>query len=381
MSLSYTTSDKRCTALCLVSLACVVGVWLLGSMTAHAEEASVTVEVASAPPLEHVRPNADLAHVTFTILLHGKPLSQGHIKLRLTAPPRPQILATGFPRVEGTPLLELASEFKDGTFTLQYFFPIRGAYTFDLDIAPVPGSPAFPPTSLRKTIHLSEDPAVARNAWLLIVGLFVLGGITGVIFARSAAARERLVSRAIIGPLVLCCGVLASVSTTSADVSHTKSAADAVPGHQVMRGDDGWEIEVRASPMPATVGQLVQLDIWLRKDDAVFAGLTEVSITATNQEDGETVIGTHILARQGHTAQSLQLFDGAPHTITVTARPGAEQASAVAPLTAVLSLDVVALHPPLAVQIRMMAIFLGVLVVGMVVGFCVPRTYKEQTGA
>jgi hypothetical protein len=295
--------------------------------------------------------------------------------------------------VEGTPLLELASEFTDGTFTLHYFFPIRGVYTVDLDISPVPGSPAFPPTSRRKTVHLSEDPAVARHAWLLIVGLFVLGGITGVIFARSAAAREGpdgpaptqsrqgLVSRAIMGPLALCCGALASVSTAAAEVSHTKSAPDAVPGHQVMRGDEGWEIEVRASPMPATVGRLVQLDIWLRQDEAVFAGLTAVSITATNQEDGETVIGTHILARQGHTSQSLQLFDGAPHTITVTARPGAAQASAVAPLTAVLRLDVVALHPPLAVQIRMMAIFLGVLVVGMVVGFFVPRTYKEQTGA
>ena len=146
-----------------------------------------------------------------------------------------------------------------------------------------------------------------------------------------------------------------------------------------MRGDDGWEIEVRASPLPATVGQLVQLEIWLRKDEAVFAGLTEVAITATNQEDAETVVGAHILAGQGHTSQSLQLFDGAPHSITVTARPVAAPASA--PLTAVLSLDVVALHPPLAVQVRMMAILLGVLVVGMVVGFFVPRTYKEQTGA
>ncbi len=53
----------------------------------------------------------------------------------------------------------------------------------------------------------------------------------------------------------------------------------------------------------------------------------------------------------------------------------------MAPLTAVLALDVVAMHPPLAVQIRMMALLLGVLVGGMVVGFFVPRTYKEQAGA
>jgi len=378
MSLSYATSDKRSTALCLVSLAWVVCVWLLGSTPGQAEEASVTVEVASTPPLERIRPNADLAHVTFTAWLHGKPLGQGHIKVQLTAPPRTQVLSTGFPRVEGTPLLILDSAFRDGTFTLQYRFPIRGTYTFDLEIAPVPGGPAFSPTRLRQTVRISENPVVVRNAWLLIVGLFVLGGVTGVIFARSAAAREKLLSRAIVGPLVLCYGALAPISTVAADVGqHTGTAADAARGHQVIRGDDGWELEVHSSPMPATVGHLVQLAIWLRKDGAGFAGLTEVVIAVVNQEEAETVVGTHILAPQGYTTQSLQLYDGAPHTITVTVRPGDGEASGVAPLTAVLGLDVLAMHPPLVVQIRMMALLLGVLVGGMVVGFFVPRTYKE----
>ena len=38
-----------------------------------------------------------------------------------------------------------------------------------------------------------------------------------------------------------------------------------------------------------------------------------------------------------------------------------------------LNVDVVALYSPLAVQIRMIAIALGVLGLGMVVGFCVTR--------
>jgi hypothetical protein len=101
-------------------------------------------------------------------------------------------LSTGFPRVEGTPLLALDSEFTDGSFNLQYVFPIRGTYTLDLGIAPVPGGPAFQPTRLHRMIRISENPVVARNAWLLIVGLFVLGGVTGRIFARSAAARKGL---------------------------------------------------------------------------------------------------------------------------------------------------------------------------------------------
>ena len=381
MSLSSAIAYKRLTALYLVLTACVVCVWLLWGTTAQTEEATATVAIASTPPLERIRPNADLAHLTFTTLLHGQPLSQGHIKLQLTAPPRTQVLSTGFPRVEGTPLLVLDSEFSDGTFTLQYVFPIRGTYTFDLELAPLPGGPAFQPTSRRQTVHIAENPVVVRNAWLLVVGLFVFGGVTGVIFARSAAARERLLSRAIVGPLVLCCGALAPISTVAADVGHTERAAHGAPAHQVMRGDDGWELEVHSSPAPATVGHLVQLAIWLRKDGAVFPGLTEVAIAVANQEEAQTVMGTHILAPQGHTAQSLQLYDGAPHTITVTAHPVGGEASGVAPLTAVLALDVVAMHPPLAVQIRMMALLLGVLVGGMVVGFFVPRTYKEQAGA
>jgi len=360
----------------------VVCIWLLCGTTGQAEEGTATVEIASTPPVERLRPNADLAHVTFAPLLHGKPLSQGHLKLQLTAPPRTKVLSTGFPWVEGTPLLVLDSAFRDGTFTLQYLFPIRGTYTFDLEITPVPGSPAFPPARLRKTVHISEDPAVVRNAWLLVVGLFVLGGVAGVVFARSATARERLLSLAIVALLGLCGGMLAPARTVAADTGqHTGTAADAAGVRQVVPGDAGWELEVHASPMPATVGRLVQLTVWLRQDGAVFPGPMEVSMAAVNQEHAETVLGAHIRAPQGQTSQSLQIYDGAPHTITVVARPVDGEATPVLPLTAVLSLDVVALHPPLAVQIRMMAILLGILVAGMVVGFCVPRTYREQAGA
>jgi hypothetical protein len=374
-------SYRQLAAIYLVSTACFVCVCWLWVAIGQAEDAAVTVEIASTPPLERLRPNTDLARLTLTAWLHGKPLGQGHVKVQLTAPPRTKVLATGFPRVEGTALLALDSELRDGTFTLQYLFPIRGTYTLDLDLAPVPGGPAFLPTSLRQTVRIYENPVVIRNAWLLIIGLFVLGGITGVIFARSAAARERLLTRAIVGPLVLLYGALAPVSTVSADAGHTKIATGVAQGHQVSRGDDGWELEVRSNPVPATVGHLVQLAIWLRKDGEVFPGMTEVVIEVANQEEAQAVVGTHIRARQGHTSQSLQLYDGAPHTATITVRPVVGAESGVAPLTAVLGLDVVALHPPMAVQIRMLALLLGVLVGGMVVGFCVPWASKEQAGA
>ena len=107
--------------------------------------------------------------------------------------------------------------------------------------------------------------------------------------------------------------------------------------------------------------------------------MTKVTTTVTSLEEGQTVVETSIRARQGHTVQSLQLYDGAPHTIAVTVRPVGSDARGWIPPTAVLNVDVVALPPPFTVQLRMLAILVGVLVVGMVMGFCVPRTYKEST--
>jgi hypothetical protein len=168
----------------------------------------MTVELTSTPPLEHLRPNHDLARVTLTPLLHGRPLSHGHLQIRLTAPPQKQVLSTGFPRMEGTPLLALDSDLIDGSVRVQYGFPIRGTYTLDLDISPVPAGTVFQPSHLRQTVRIYEDPAVVRHAWLLIIGLCVLGGLTGVTLSRSAAARARLLSCGIVRSLVLLGAVL-----------------------------------------------------------------------------------------------------------------------------------------------------------------------------
>ena len=372
-------SYRQRVVLSLVSMAYVVSVWLLWVARGQAEDAAVTVEIASTPSLEHLRPHMDLARVTLRTLLHGKPLGQGHMKVQLTAPPRTTVLATDFPRVEGTPLLAFDSDLIDGMVTLQYRFPIRGTYTFDLELTPIPGGPVFPLTSLRQTVRISENPVLMRHTWLLI-GLVVLGVITGVLVARFAAARAKLRSQAIIGSLVLCCGALAPISTVAAHAGHPEHEAQGTPERQVIWGDDGWELEIHSIPMPVTVGHLLQLALWLRKDDEVFPGMMEVSIAAVNLEEDQTVMATHILARQGYTSQSLQLYEGVPHTIAVTVRPIGGEASGWAPPTVGLSVEVMAVGPPLAVQIRMIALWLGVLTVGMVVGFFVPQGCLIRAG-
>jgi hypothetical protein len=180
--------------------------------------------------------------------------------------------------------------------------------------------------------------------------------------------------------LLFLCGTLVTVTTVSADTDHAKMTAQTARGQQVVQGPDGWELEVHPRPESATVGQLVELAIWLKKDGEVFSDQIDVLLEAAHQEDAHTVLQTAVWARTGQTTQRLQLFDGAPHTIAITAHPLGEAYSHMVPLTITLELDVRALHPPMAVKIRLMALLLMVLVSGMAVGFFFPRRHKEPAG-
>lgn len=346
-------------AFCLITFALPLAI-------GQADSAAVTVDVVTTPQPHAIRPDIDLVRVTLHVWLHGAPLQRGHLQVKLTAPPRAALLSTDFPMVEGTDLLVLASHVQDGALTFAYLFPIRGTYTFELAITPVPGGPDFAPTSLRRTLQLRENPAEVRNAWLLIVVLFVLGGISGVVFARSAAAREALRASPTLVLLALLACVWAPVS----------AVAEVPQVHQGSQEDATWTLAVRPTPASATVGQLVQFTVVLSKDGRVFPQPTQVSIEAYHVEDNKMVFQATTYAPDGQTSQHLQFFDGAPHTVMVTARPAAGDHAIVAPLQAVVEMDVRGVHPPTAVKIRTLALLLSVLVVGMVVGFFLPGTGK-----
>jgi hypothetical protein len=348
----------------LVAAICFACLWVFGVSAGLADTSAVAVKITSTPPLPNIRPDADLAHVTLHVWLNGTPLQRGHIQVKVTAPPHPALLSTDFPVVEGTDLLGLASDMWDGIFTFAYLFPIRGTYMFDLAVAPVPGGPDFAPTSLRQTIQLYENAAEVRNAWLLIIGLFVLGGVAGVVFARSAAAREALLSV----PTLMLLALLASAPGSAAAQVAQDSPAGA--------GAAAWTLEVHPTPAQAMVGQLVQFSITLNKDGKVFAHPTRVLIDVHHVEDDKTVLQATTYAPDGRTAPLLQFFDGAPHTVTVTAQPVEADDTPAVPLQAVVAMDVVAMHPPMAVKIRTLALLLSVLVAGMVGGFFVPCRWK-----
>jgi hypothetical protein len=377
MSLTVTTRSISSLVCAFIVLAGVSRLSWLSPRPGYAEETVVEVAMTTVPARQHIRPDGEAARVTLTALLQGQPLTAGRLTLHLTAPPRSTVLSTDFPHVEGTPLLAFTALLpEDGTVTFDYVFPIRGVYTVRLDVAPVPEGPTFRPISFPKTLEIAEAPEEVRNAWLLVGGLFVFGLLVGHMFARSAVVRDAAPSSALALPwIVLLGGLLVAAGSVVAAPEHTHTP-QVSQGAQAVQGPDGWELQVRPQPATATVGQLVDLTIAFTKEGQVWPHPLGVDLTVTNQEDGKDVFRTTLRAPTGALTPQLQLFDGAPHSLTVTVRPVA--GPAVAPLTVTQSLEVTALHPPLAVEIRLMALLLGVLVLGMAAGFFCPSPFKKS---
>jgi hypothetical protein len=342
-----------------MALVCLLGIQLPGRAVGQTNTAAITVDLVSTPP--HLRPDTDLAQVTLHVRRHGQPLQSGQIQVKVTAPPRPALFSTDFPMVEGTDLLWLTSELQDGTFTFAYLFPIRGTYTFALTITPVPGGPDFAPTSRRLTLQLRENPAEVRNAWLLGLILFALGGLAGVVMARSAAAREALwPTPTLVFLLSLTAACVPGYAATRPESPDVQEAA-------------GWRLEVRPPATHTRVGQLVPFTIVLSKNGQVLPSATRLSLEVRHVEDDKVVFQATTYEPDGESVQRLQFFDGAPHTVTVTAQARDAEGALVTPLPVVVPMQVQGVHPPVAVQIRTLALLLGVLILGMMVGFFVPR--------
>ncbi|MEK6248331.1 MAG: hypothetical protein N2C12_09145, partial [Planctomycetales bacterium] len=90
-------------------------------------------------PADEIGPDKDVARVTFEVLRDGQPVP-ALLHLKLESPQRELPLSTDFPIVEGTHLMYSKAFAEDGKLELDYMFPIRGKYQWDVTAASVDGS-------------------------------------------------------------------------------------------------------------------------------------------------------------------------------------------------------------------------------------------------
>jgi hypothetical protein len=343
-------------------------------------EAAVTIEMVTDPPREQIFPDTRPAQLTFKASVDGKPLDSGRLALQVIAPPRPMLLSTPFPAVEGTTLLQLTSDLTDGKFAAEYLFPINGVYTFNFDIAPGPHGRAVQPTTVRHSLHVQADPVTVRRGWLFRIALFSLGGIAGAWYALTVHAPKTLPSSAAIASGAFIIGSLLLVTATLTFADHGPRQLVFPKGAQVIHGDEGWAIEVRPTPEQAVVGELLDLAVTLTRGGQVFSGAMNVSLHLYNLKADQTVLRTSVVAPHGSTSQRLQLIASVPHTCTVIVRPVSGASEEPVTLTAVIGIEVTAAPTPISVKLRVMGLFVGVVGAGAAGGFLLASGVRKLPG-
>jgi hypothetical protein len=345
-----------------------------------AAEAAVSIQMVTDPPREQTLPDSRPAQLTFKASVDGQPLGSGRLAVDVTAPETSMLLPTLLPAVEGTTLLQLASELTGGKFAVEYLFPIPGVYTFDFDIAPAPDGQAVESTKIRHSLHVQADPASVRRAWLFRVALFALGGIAGAWYVCAAHRQRTPPSRAVIAPGMLVLGGLVFVTGSYTFADHGPRQLVFPKGAQVIQGDDGWALEVRPTPEQAMVGDLLDMGVTLTHQGQVFADAMEVGLHLYNLRDDQTVLRTSILAPKGSTSQRFQVVESVPHTCTVTARPVSGVSEGPVTLTAVVGIDGVAAPMPFTVRLRLMSLMLGMVGAGAAGGFFLASGVRKLSG-
>ncbi len=335
-------------------------VWLLltipllgGGPTRAATDIQVTVETE--PPPAAIVPDESFVETTVRVLdERGRPLASVPVSLQVTTPPRPRLLNTDFPYVEDTVLLQMETQAQDGAVRLGLVYPIRGTYTFDVQVTLPDGRTVTQAAQLT----LDEDPEEVRNFLVLLALLFGIGLVAGLWIGRGQAMAAF--------PAALALLVILAPTARAHGPTGEPHQADNTPQTVQAQAEDA-RLEAVLSPGHGAVGTLNQLQVTLRDGTGrPLAG--QVAVVAMHREDNVPIYRFTLPVVEGQAVAALQFFDGAPHDLQLAAQTVDGTA-----LEATMPVEVFGFAPPLWLKFRVLALLLGVVLAGILVGYRLAR--------
>lgn len=315
------------------------------------------------PPVGLIKPNVDTAKLSVRVEdAAGRTVAEPtRFSIELDSPPRNAFFSTGFPIVEGTPLLRGEFNSDRGNLELRYLFPIRGIYRLKV----------VAESSLGRSEHewnlkIHEEPRAVRRFYGLIALLSVFGGVSGICLARSVRRRTAgPVSASVIAALGLFAGLS---STTVAGEEHAHSHASNIHTSDSAIGESSsGRIEIRLSPLSATVGNLATLSGGF-EPKVRQGGPIEFTLSFVNLEHDREVFRTRLMAPDGTFQLRYQFTDGASHRVIVSGRATGD-GNTNAPLETAMNVAVRAIQPPAPIVSRTLLFLLGITTSAMLLGF------------
>ena len=366
----------------LVGVMCLMGHFYSGDRV-FSQSSQPSVQLLTEPLLEQICPLAEKT-VQFTLKAldkTGKALNNANIHLTLLTPPRSPWFSTDFPWVEGTTLLDITQPSKIGELQFEQMLPIRGNYTFKLEINPLIVD-SFQPFQQILSLSVSENEIKYRNYAILLILLIIIGFGGGWIIGAGEALqvgeiapqRVRLLLSsativAIVALLFICITAEVGSSHSAHNHHHESEMTDSL-------GDQNQITDIKIQLLGdenATVGQLndFQIKAINPQTQQPISNLS-LDIKAKQLEENLLVFATQSETDSlGQFRWRQQFFDGSPHELTVTVSPKISTESNLLKLGK--AIEVEAIHPPLSTRLISLSYMILTLAIAFVSGFWLHR--------
>lgn len=292
------------------------------------------IYLKTSPAQELLRPFADPVNIALLVThADGRPLEQGNVAIVLDAPKSGPFLATDFPVVEGSRLLEMALPLRQGRAQWKYLFPIRGDYHLSVTLN------AAGATAQSQSFVIPVLENRAKWLWLSLfcAGLFLVGFAAGRIFTATSALAPTL-------SVILLLGGFATVSSHDGP-ARTEPAANPPAG-----------LEIAA----ASVGKPTRLH-WRSSESSAPNAL--LSLSVFHLEKHKTVFAIDKVPVAGDYSVDFHFPDGAEYRVNSIAEVAGQ-----APLRTEQLVAVTGVEPPMTAQVPALLLFLAVIALGLGAG-------------
>lgn len=322
----------------------------------------------------------------------GQPLENAKIHLQILTPPKNPWFTTDFPIVEGTKLLDIEATAPKGELDFQQLLPQRGTYQLLLNVTPIVAN-AFAPIQQNLAFTLHENPLKFRYFGILIVillgvglgGGWVIGGRQQTQPGEIAPQRVRLLlSGAIILALIslLIVNISAEMTQTEMPTSMPQmSNNEASPtANQRIVKSQGLEAQLLGD-VSATVGKVANLQVKVTNIQTNQPATDIILNIRTTQLENNWVPFTYrgVPDSAGQLSWQQEFFDGAPHKVEVEVSPQPGTARQFRPFQVSQTIEVEGVAPPLQVRLTSLTYFIGIIVVGLLIGLRLKRLKTRTT--
>ncbi len=224
-----------------------------------------SIDVSTHPAAADIVPDSDPVELMFNVTHDGEAAEEVELSYRVYAPAQPFWFRTDFPAVEGTQLLSGTVYLPEGSQTIQAILPIRGTYR-------VKAAVRGPEGTARETVRfpVSENPQEKVNLAILLVGLFLFGGIGGFFIGRTRVGST--VNGLFLAALLGAAGF--ALAQPAAVQAHGEGDWDPhVLEEQigVETVSDRHQYEVEMFPQPVEVGDMLRVEYRVWEESPVHA--------------------------------------------------------------------------------------------------------------